>query len=358
MVMSFSLTARLGTLAAAVTLIGCADAPGPVDPAGTALSRAATPQQLAAAFPRVSAQVMSLPGTVFADYDEAIGKLVFGVENAQAATGVQRALAARGMAAANYEVLVTEPIHQVATLRGHWRPTRGGIQIHFSRNLCTMGFNATHVATEERSFITASHCTEKQGGVEGTEYFQPSQSFDPTVVAVEVADPPYVAGGPDCPRGARCRFSDAARALYSTDVASDQGYIKKTTGANNGSVEVDGDFTITGQDDETTEFTLGATLHKVGRTTGWTNGEVIRTCANTNSRGNIHLFCQTFVEAVADGGDSGSPVFAVTSDDDVTLVGIVWGASRPHPIFTQYFVMSPLSQVQQELGDLEVTAEP
>jgi hypothetical protein len=358
MAMKSKLTARLGALAAAVTLIACTDTPGPVDPEGAYLSGAATQEQLAAAFPRVSAQIMSFPGTVFADYDEAIGKLVFGVENANAAGGVERALRARGLAPANYQVLITEPIQQLATLREQWRPTKGGIQIHFSRYLCTLGFNATHVASGERSFITASHCTEKQGGVEGTEYFQPSQPVDPTVVAVEVADPPYLGGGPDCPKGARCRYSDAARALYSSGVNSEQGYTKKTTGVNTGSVEVDGDFTIASQDNTTTEFTVGTILHKVGRTSGWTSGQVSRTCVNTNGRGNIHLFCQTFVEADSDGGDSGSPVFEVSSGDDVTLVGILWGGSRPHPLRAQIFVMSPLSQIQQELGALEATAEP
>ena len=64
------------------------------------------------------------------------------------------------------------------------------------------------------------------------------------------------------------------------------------------------------------------------------------------------------MDAAVDGGDSGSPVFEITSEGNVKLVGIVWGGSRAHPIFTQYFVMSPLSQIQQELGALEATAEP
>ena len=114
--MKSDVTARLGIVAATVALIACTDAPGPVDPGGAPLSRAATQAQLSAVFPRVSAHVMSLPGTIFADYDETIGKLVFGVENANAARGVERSLAARGMAPASYQVVVTEPIRQLATL--------------------------------------------------------------------------------------------------------------------------------------------------------------------------------------------------------------------------------------------------
>ena len=352
--MKSDITARLGVVAATVALIACSDAPGPVDPDGASLSRAATQAQLSAAFPRVSAQVMSLPGTIFADHDETIGKLVFGVENADAARGVERALMARGMAPSSYQVVVTEPIRQLATLQDQWRPTRGGIQIHFSRYVCTLGFNVDHVATGERSFITNSHCTETQGGTEGTEYAQPLRSVDETVIAVEADDPLYVKDGPDCPKGKRCRYSDAARAEYTTGVQSDRGYIKKTTGVNNGSIEVAGDFVITSQDNATVSFTVGSTLNKVGRTSGWSGGPVSRTCVNTNV-GNIHLFCQTFVDTAVDAGDSGSPVFEINSGDNVKLVGIVWGGSRPHPLFTQYFVMSPLSQIQQELGSLTAT---
>lgn len=354
MAMKSDLTARLGVIVAIVTLIACTDAPDPVDPGARYLSRAATQEQLAAVFPRVSAQIMSLPGTVFADHDEAIGKLVFGVENANAARGIERALAGRGISAANYQLVVTEPIRQLATLRDQWRPTSGGIQIHYSRYVCTLGFNVDHVATGERSFITNSHCTSTQGGVEGTEYAQPSRTIDETVIAVEVADPLYVRGGDDCPRGKRCRYSDAARALYAAGVQSERGRIKKPTAANDGSIEVGGDFIVTDQDNATTNFAIGSTLNKVGRTTGWSSGPVSRTCVNTNV-GNIHLFCQTFVDAAVDGGDSGSPVFEIISGDNVKLVGILWGGSRAHPIFTQYFVMSPLSQIQQELGSLTAT---
>ncbi len=341
-------TSRFMVLSSALLLAACVDAPTAVQPPGSAaLSRSASGDRLADLFEKASPAVMALGGTVFADNDESIGKMVFGVESARAIPGVQRALAAVGASSAEYVITVTEPIRHMATLRDRFRPTQAGIQIHFSRYVCTMGFNVDH--SGGRSFITNSHCTAKQGGVEGTTYAQPSRTVDPTVIATEVDDPLYVKGG-NCPKGKKCRYSDASRALYSADVASNRGDILKTTGANNGSLTVGGVFTVTSQDNSTRNFAIGTVLNKVGRTTGWSQGPVSRTCVNTNVLGStVHQFCQTFVDAAVDGGDSGSPVFGITSGDNVQLVGILWGGG------TGYYVFSPLASIQQELGSLVAT---
>ena len=348
--MAFKTTAsRFIVLTSAALLLGaCVDAPTAVDaPSSAALSRGASADRLADLFSKASPAVMALGGTVFADNDESIGKLVFGVENANAIAGVTRALAAVGASADDYVVEVTEPIRHMATLRDKFRPVPAGVQIHFGQYVCTLGFNVDH--SGGRSFITNSHCTNTQGGVEGTTYAQPSRTIDPTVIATEVDDPVYVKGGA-CPRGKRCRHSDASRALYSSAVASSRGDILKTTGANNSSLTVGGMFTITSQDNTTKNFQTGRILNKVGRTTGWSQGPVDRTCVNTNVSGStIHQFCQTFVTANVAGGDSGSPVFGITSGDAVQLVGILWGGG------TGYFVMSPLASIQQELGSVVAT---
>jgi hypothetical protein len=349
--MSFTApTARLVLLSSALLLLGaCADErPSPMEPpSDAALSRGVAADRLEALFAKASPAVMAIGGTVFADNDESIGKLVFGVENANAAQGVERALAAIGVARNDYVVQVTEPIRQMATLRDRFRPTQAGTQIHFGNYVCTMGFNVDHAGG--RSFITNSHCTNTQGGTEGTVYYQPSSTADPTSIATEAADPTYFKGGV-CPKGKKCRYSDASRALYAAATASNRGDILKTDGVNNGSLTVGGLFTINSQDVTTKNFTTGTVLNKVGRTTGWSQGPVSRTCVNTNVQGSqIHQLCQTMVEANVAGGDSGSPVFKITSGDSVQLVGILWGGG------TGYFVMSPLAQVVQELGSVTAT---
>jgi hypothetical protein len=211
---------------------------------------------------------------------------------------------------------------------------------------CSVGFNAT--SGTQRSFITASHCTTKQGGVENTPYYQPLQSVDPTVIATEVADPVYVRGGPGCPKGKLCRYSDASRALYANGANQGLGLIARTSGANNNSLDIVGSFTISADDCGTTGGCLpvGTTVNKVGRTTGWTAGNITNTCVNTGVQGTRFVqFCQTFVTAGVGGGDSGSDVFQITGSS-VKLAGILWGGSGAS------FVYSPFGNVVRELGAL------
>jgi hypothetical protein len=340
-------------LAASALVGACADAPEPVAPQPE-VQVVGGQGQLNRWFDEASTEVLALPATVFADLDESNNRLRFGVENARAIPGVRTALAALRIPSSAYVIEVTQPIHQVATLRDRWRPTQAGIQIHFGQYLCSLGFNADDGT--ERSFITASHCTDRQGGVEGTQYYQPTSTVDPTVIATEVEDPNYFRGGA-CPRGRKCRYSDAARAVYSAGTASTRGAIAKTSAPNNGSLDVTGTFTVTSQDNTTNHFALGTVINKVGRTTGWTQGAVTATCVNTNVSGsNITQLCQTFIQnpggaVVVGGGDSGSDVFAITSGDNVQLVGILWGGNSDGTLF----VFSPLKQVRDELGALVAT---
>jgi hypothetical protein len=335
----------------AFVLAACTDAPNDrlTAPSDAALARGASQDRLKAQFAKASPAVLAVAGTVFGDNDEVKGDLVFGVENERVIPAVRAVLSQLGVSITDYEIKVTAPIHQVATLRDVWRPTLAGIQIHFGRFLCSLGFNAD--AGGQRSFVTASHCTNTQGGVEDTQYWQPLSSVDPTVIATEVADPEYFTfrDDPICPRGKKCRYSDASRAAYSGDVASTRGAIARTDAANSGSLEVVGSFEVTAQNDAA----VGAIVNKVGRTTGWTQGPVTNTCVNTNVFGSaIHLLCQTFVSAGVGGGDSGSGVFELTRRNDVTLVGLLWGGSGDG----QTFVYSPLSGVTRELGALAATA--
>ena len=348
---------RLAAVASLALLAACTDGTAPetgrldgIEPLAARSPQAQA--RLEAVFQRISPEVMALPGTVFSDNDEAAGKVVIGVEHASVARGVHNAMARLGVAPADYAVEVTSPIVFAATLRDAFRPVVAGVQINFTNYVCTLGFNVDHAGG--RSFITNSHCTATQGGVEGTLYYQPLKSSHPTAIATEVADPAYVKNGPGCPRGKKCRYSDASRALYASSVLSNRGEIAQTTGANNGSLTISSTsprFTITAQNNTTTNFPVGTVVNKVGRTTGWTRGQVTRSCVNTSVSGSqVYLICQTFVSdpggaAVVGGGDSGSGVWS-GSGSNVTLLGILWGGSSDN----KSFVFSPLKQIQQELG--------
>ena len=298
-----------------------------------------------------SVEVLAVRGAVFVDNDETRNRILIGVENLGAAGQVRAAAARRGVRDDALVVERTDPIVQVASLQNVVdRPVRAGVQINFPGVLCSVGFNAT-TASGQQSFVTASHGTNTQGGVESTPYWQPLQSVDPTQIATEVADPVYVKGGAGCPRGKLCRYSDASRAAYINGGNQAQGLIAKTSAANNGSLEITGSFSITADDCGTTGGCLptGTTVNKVGRTTGWTAGRITNTCVNTGVQGSrIVQFCQTFVSAGVGGGDSGSDVFQVTSGSNVKLAGVLWGGNSSG---TQ-FVFSPFGNVTRELGAL------
>jgi hypothetical protein len=292
--------------------------------------------------------LFELAGVVFTDADETTGRLVVGVLD----RGIQGLIRARlpmlGIAPESVDVVETQAIYQVATLRDRVRPVVAGLQIRFSNFLCSLGFNATR--GDVSGFVTASHCSDNQGSVDGTLYYQPLDQVTDQFIGTEVADASFFRNRNGCPAGRRCRFSDSN---FSEGNATtfELGRIAKTTGANNGSLTiVDGAFFTITRDD--VAATRGQIVNKVGRTTGWTQGPVSRTCADTGVSGsNIILLCQTFVESTVQlvaGGDSGSPVFTITSADDVTLLGNLWGGNSSGTLF----VYSPIAQIRQELGDL------
>ena len=284
-------------------------------------------------------------GVVFVDLDEAANRVLVGVERGASHANV-RSLAARlGVPAEAVVVRETDPIVYATTLQDQVRPVVAGVQIHFGNFLCSIGFNA--VSGGQNSFVTASHCTNTQGGVEGTQYFQSLSSQPNSFIGTEVADPVYVRGGKGsaCPKSRRCRFSDASRAAYAAGVPFTLGGIAQTSGPNNGSLTITGSFSVTSEGNAV----VGDVVNKVGRTTGWTQGVVTNTCVNTGVSGsNIVQLCQTFVNAGVGGGDSGSDVFGLTGGNSVRLLGILWGGNGAG---TQ-FVYSPITNVEQELGPL------
>jgi hypothetical protein len=309
--------------------------------------------QLERWFSEASAQALAQPGAVYVDADESSNRVRIGAERG-AGNRIRGSLARLGIPGAAVVIEEMEPVRFAAetgprpkakpgggqSLQGQVRPIIGGVQINFPGFLCTLGFNAGG------SFITNSHCTNVQGGTEGTPYWQPTSSIAPTQIATEAADPTYFSGRDGCPSGRVCRFSDASRAAYQQGAGFTVGRIAKTQKPGR-SLTITGSFTI-GREGAAVQ---GSVVNKVGRTTGWSQGQVTNVCVNTNVSGtNITQLCQNFVSATVGSGDSGSPVFEIDSGTDVGLVGILWGGSG-----SRTFVFSPLSQVEDEIGALSTT---
>ena len=289
--------------------------------------------------------LFELAGVVFTDVDERSGRLVVGVLDRGVQGLIRARLAVLGVRADSVDVVETEPIVQVSTLRDRIdRPVPGGVQIRFSNYLCSLGFNATLDGVD--GFVTASHCSTKQGSVDGTKYYQPLNQVAGDLIGTEVADPAYRRNIPGCPKGRVCRWSDAN---FSAGGDGLLGKIAKTDGVNTGSLNMVAEqFTITGEG----AAVVGQSANKVGRSTGWTQGEVSKTCVDTGVSGtNIILLCQDWVEnqnaQIVVSGDSGSPVFKIISGNNVTLLGNLWGGNTSG---TQ-FIYSPIVRIRQELGD-------
>jgi hypothetical protein len=299
-------------------------------------------------------EVLALPQIVFSARDRSTNTLVFGVEEPAVVAVVAGLLDRMGIPRWAYEIQLADPIYpDVTTLRTRHQPTQAGIQVNFHGSdgswVCTVGFNVRH--SGGRSFITNSHCTAERSVNTGTAFFQPSSTTEPQAIGMEVDDPPLFTGG-ICPVGRRCRYSDAARVLYDGDAKSWQGRIARTTGVGNGELDVAGHFTIVSQADTATTFT--GILNKVGRTTGWTRGEVSQTCAHVNVSGtDLTMLCQTRLTgtSLSAGGDSGAPWFRIVDGDKVELVGIHWGGSGGTSA-----IFSPLRNVVLELGSMTATA--
>jgi hypothetical protein len=294
---------------------------------------------------QMSPAVLTLPGVVFTDIDETTNRLRIGITDSTGMTeAVGEYLSKLGVP--REAVLISETKEVWPELRNRRRPLRGGLQINFGGFLCTLGFVAVRQGIT--GLVTNSHCTNTQGGVEGTVYHQPSASGTTNRIGQEVADPTYFTGG-SCPAGRRCRFSDSSFARVphpsGPSVTTALGTIARPPV---GSVTWNGvdTFTITAE----AAPVVGQSVTKVGRTTGRTSGTVQQTCANFNVAGsNITQLCQSRASFTSAGGDSGSPVFRITALPNVTLVGIHWGSGG---------VFSPITGIQRsgELGSVSTCA--
>lgn len=290
--------------------------------------------------------LFELPSVVFTDADEVSGRLVVGVVDRSAEGLIRARLARLGLVGDSVDVVETEPIERVVTLRDRVRPVTGGLQIRFTQYVCSVGFSASRGGIA--GFVTAAHCSSRQGVVDETLYYQPLNQVPNEFIGVEVTDPAFFRDADGCPRGRRCRYSDSNFAAGAANVPFTLGGIARTSGPNNGSLEVVGGFAISAEG----TASVGDVANKIGRTTGWTDGTVTRTCVNTGvSASNIVLLCQDFVEntvPIVQGGDSGSPVFVIRPNGTARLLGNLWGGSASGTTF----VYSPIANIEFELGAL------
>src|SRR5687768_13911954 len=87
--------------------------------------------QLKEWYDRMNIEVLSVPGVVLTDIDEAKNRLRVGVENQEVQTMVEEKLSRLGVPREAVIIEVSGPFKPTATLRQYQRPLIGGLQISF-----------------------------------------------------------------------------------------------------------------------------------------------------------------------------------------------------------------------------------
>lgn len=253
-----------------------------------------------------------------------------------------------GIPADAFRVDYREPI--TLELQSTRTDLRGGLQIQNSNSgsTCTLGpvvlLPDVFPGVQVKGFLTNSHCTK--------DWFALGSISDPiyqaTVgsgnhIATELVDPPPTTSG--CAMGTACVFADAVFLQWNSYSNTNHklGTVYKTLyrGTSNGSTVVSGYFTITSDG----FGYLGQEVNKVGRTTGWTYGDVTDTCEHWEHPGNVWALCQWEANYGSADGDSGSPVFTWSgTGTNISLVGMHWGSSGSTRIY------SPIAMIRGHLN--------
>lgn len=274
----------------------------------------------------INQHVFSLPGVTATDLQEAGNHLWIGIKDESVRAQVEGEVARLGIPPNAVVIEVFGPVRESShTLQNAVRPVDAGVQIQNESNggLCTYGF--TVLLNGTRGMVTNSHCTRTQGAVDSDRFHQPTVSGETNLVGTETIDPAFFTSTKDnrCPPGYECRYSDSAFAQSAGNLTLNLGYIARPTAL--GAITIDHNspkFRITA----TGAPVIGNWVHQVGRSSGWTQGQVTYTCVNVANPNGYVMVCQNRASYNAINGDSGSPVFMpVNASGDVKLVGIHWG---------------------------------
>jgi hypothetical protein len=250
------------------------------------------------------------------------------------------------------------------SIQDRQRPLVGGLRIRYgSSSLCTMGFMG--LFDDKEVFVTNGHCSDVSFHLSHTLYYQGDRGEPSDVIGTQIADGVQSTEACTTPNSDcwPCRWSDAGIVQLRDDVSAERGTIarpdvKSSEWMVDGGLEIDQQSPVFNIVDLEPEVLMGMELHKVGGNSGWTSGEVIRTCYDSRrSNHSLILQCQHRARyASSGGGTSGSPVFVKLDDHPetdaaVSLIGIHWGSSRrDHP--GGYTTFSSVDGILSDFPDL------
>lgn len=316
---------------------------------------------------KITSNVLAVEGVYSNSINESQNRLSIGVKGKAVRAKVSEKLAQLNIPKEAVIIFEMSEPSLLTSLRDGVSSYSGGIKITIdSGGWCTMGptvrWRESSGGPYVTGFITASHCTPPLGGgVNGTQFYQPVSGGN--YAGIEIRDPLF-AGNKCWNTGQDCRESDAALISYSsTSPDLVPGSIFKTTSKdrNSGSIQIPSynrRFYIKDIDNFIPE---GVETQKIGARTGWTYGTGTDICRDFTV-GSLTYVCQNVVQAGADNGDSGAPVFGLTaSSDSVFFYGTLSGgySSGGDP----YYWYSSVTRIKNELSgsnvyDLTFTAPP
>lgn len=322
---------------------------------------------------RLVDEVFQLDDVSLLDLDEKQNRVVIGLDDGSGRAAVRETLTELGIPPAAIiievtgrtvpDVGVTTPLVEPAafrrghTLRNFRRPLEGGLQVQFAgQGVCTLGVLARRGFPLRTVLITASHCSPSTMHPDNGAIYQHVATGGGQWVGNEVHDPNHFY----CRLFTHgCRYSDATMTAVTGFTAWNMGYIARTTNrvtgwGNNGSVVISTSnprMEIVASVDYTAS---GQRVEKIGRSSGWTYGEVDRTCFRSRGTDGRVRICSFDARYYSRGGDSGAPVFSWGGGNTVTLHGIHWGSNRTR----QRAVYSPLGGLRLDLGTFTFGALP
>jgi hypothetical protein len=312
-------------------------------------------------------RLLAEANVAFVDIDEQNNRLDIGVYNAAGSANAQRFMRENDIPLGTLTLVPVDtspgytqnPGAGAETLR-NTRSLYGGVEIRPQGVAqCSLGFNAMLSASDlygnirlysyDHFFVTAAHCMSSLGYPSNTPI---NSAIDQTgatrLIGYEFRQPPWEGQETyyDCPAGSRCSTAEAALVRYVVPWGGAR--IARTTfpgsfGSDTGSVTLDPFNQPWPVTDSVMDFTLlsGATLYKVGRRTGWTQGTVSQTCVDWRLTINGYpsqfvALCQWTASTQAGPGDSGGSIFKYKLGyyPSVQVVGNLWGGNSAATTFS------------------------
>jgi hypothetical protein len=291
------------------------------------------------------------------DQDESQGLIQIGVDASADVGAIRARLSGAGIPHEAVAIEVKERARRLTTRRDSLRPVPGGVQVEVQNGYrCTMTVNAFMSVSGEWAFFTCSHCTSEFGAAYGEAAYQPVQGTG-TIIGWEIVDPALLEPGTAvCPEYVvGCRYSDAALFVYESASYPDSMTIARTWGWSLGlpwSITINPNHPRFAVNGVVEYLPQGLEIHKIGKETGWTKGEVVtETCVDLLADDGIMTLCSWVADLESKPGDSGSPVFTWDGSSwTVGLVGNLWGGAEGYSFFSPWLYID--LEVGGELGEI------